>query len=44
MQDLNEYYRLAENLTKKTKELGDSLWHKKSRRWTKKIRRKNYGT
>ena len=44
MQDLEEYYKLADSLTAKLKELGDSLWHYKIRARIKWIRKKNSWT
>ena len=42
MIELEENSKLIETLNNKLMDLGESLWHKKNRRGTKKIRTANY--
>ena len=44
MQDMEEYYKLTDSLIAKLKELGDSLWHRKTRSRVKWARKKDLRT
>lgn len=44
MIDLNENNKKLDNLVKRLKEMGDSLWHSKPNYRIKESRSKNYGT